>query len=339
MHSYVVRTVVRGDSQGLGNKLFKSLQDGWARIGWSWLDNLDLRNIISADFKNLDGNQQDAWYCHGFVDRAQLGDLLFYPNVPDFGQFSIVKITGEYEFLSADNSIDGDLRSARKCELQTEKGVSKTDAIVAPVLRARLDLQGRFYRVYADEEITDLLKRIPEAGVELASVSASMDKMLEEAAKSMEAKWSRLFPQKDLSKMLEQLLMDRGDTVEYKEGSGEKGADLIVTMENEFLKEPILIGVQVGSYADKVWPNTVTEKLNQLLSGWEANKLNYGALVLAGRCENDAHAIVNQHNKDNPAKKVVLLDGHDLALLAPASTSASVAKFPMVGVWPLLSGS
>jgi hypothetical protein len=307
MHSYVVKTVIRGDSQDLARKLFESLQTGWARIGWSWLDNLDLSQIISGNWNELDGNQHDAWYCHGFVDRAQNGDLLFYPNVPEFGKFSVAKITGEYQFLSADDSLDGDFRSARHCELLTQRPISKSDEIVAPVLRARLDLRGRFYQLYADEEIADFLNRLPEAGTATADISATLDKMLEEAAKSMESKWSRMFPQKDLSKVLAQLLMDRGDTVEYKEGPGERGADLIVSMVNEFLREPILIGVQVGSYEDKVWPNTVVEKLNQLLSGWEANKLNYGALVLAGKCEDDAQAVINEHNKSNPDKKVILL--------------------------------
>ena len=316
MHSYVVKTIIRGDSQDLARKLFESLQKGSARIGWSWLDNLDLSQIISGNWNEFDGNQQDAWYCHGFIDRAQIGDLLFYPNVPEFGKFSVAKITGEYRFLSADESLDGDFRSARNCELLTKRPVSKSDEIVAPVLRARLDLRGRFYQLYADEEIADFLNRLPEAGTATADISATLEKMLEEAAKSMESKWSRMFPQKDLSKVLAQLLMDRGDTVEYKEGPGERGADLIVSMENEFLREPILIGVQVGSYEDKVWPNKVVEKLNQLLSGWKDNKLNYGALVLAGKCEDDAQAVINEHNKNNPDKKVILLDGRDLALLA-----------------------
>ena len=111
MHSYVVKTVVRGDSQDLARKLFKSLQNGCARIGWSWLDNLDLKQIISANWNELDGNQQDAWYCRGFVDRAEIGDLLFYPNVPEFGQFAVAKITGEYQFVPAEESLDGDFRS------------------------------------------------------------------------------------------------------------------------------------------------------------------------------------------------------------------------------------
>jgi hypothetical protein len=40
-------------------------------------------------WKQLDGNQQDAWYCHGFLDRAECGDMLFYPNVPEYGQFCV----------------------------------------------------------------------------------------------------------------------------------------------------------------------------------------------------------------------------------------------------------
>jgi hypothetical protein len=59
----------------------------------------------------------------------------------------------------------------------------------------------------------------------------------------------------------------------------------------------------------------VREKLEQLLKGWDANHLESGALILTGKCGPEARQVVEDHNKQNPAHKVKLLDGPDLARL------------------------
>jgi hypothetical protein len=81
------------------------------------------------------------------------------------------------------------------------------------------------------------------------------------------------------------------------------------------LIEPVLIGVQVGSYEGEVKPWAVDVKLKQLMSGWDHNRLSYGALVLAGKCDDEARALVTEHNRKNSDRKVKLVDGYDLARL------------------------
>jgi hypothetical protein len=316
MSSYVVRTDQEAD---IAKQLFQALSEGEARMGWSWTDDQDLLRIIQANnegkWAQLDGNQQDAWYCHGFLDRVQKSDLIFYPNVPDYGSFCVAEITGDYRFLPADKAIDGDFRSVRACRLITPTPVSKSDAIVPPLLRARLGLQQRFYQLKADSEINAFLDRLDEIGRAVADVAATFEKMLADTAERMSAHWAQYFPRKDLSNILAKVLEQGGYGVRYQEGAGEKGADLVVELENPFIKEPIRIGVQVGSYRDQVSKFTVKEKLDQLLSGWEDNKLKYGSLVLSGKCDHDARSVIDDHNHQHPDKRITLLDGRDLAML------------------------
>ena len=139
--------------------------------------------------------------------------------------------------------------------------------------------------------------------------------MMADIAERLGATWAKTFPQKHPSQMLAGVLENSGYHVTNQEGPSERGADLVVEIENPFIEEPILIGVQVGSYEGEVSKGTVSDKLAQLLTGWEDNRLNYGALVLAGKCGHDAHFVVHEHNRKNPNKSVTLLDGRDLAQL------------------------
>jgi hypothetical protein len=157
MSAFVVRTEFADPESA--SQFWKSLQMGTARIGWSYRDDLDLKNIVEINnqghWSSLNIEQQDAWRCHGFVDRAMPGDHLFYPNVPEYGKFVLVKLAyGDYSLLDPNQSINGDFRSARPCELATPVPILRSDQIVHPWLRRRLSLQGRFYELY-DKEAVD----------------------------------------------------------------------------------------------------------------------------------------------------------------------------------------
>jgi len=315
MKAYVVRTLFGDTSQS--KEFWQSLRSGIARIGWSYSDDLDLRAIVEENKQGrwhmLTPAQQEAWYCHGFVDRAEVGDLLFYPDVPESGKFVVAKVTDGYSFLPAKDAIGGDFRSARKCELVTSLPISRSDGIVHPWLCRRLGLQGRFYELYDEKAVEFTLDRYRagQAGQTEADVRDALEELMESIAKDTD--WSRFFPGAKLSNILASIFEERGYSVQLTEGPAERGSDLVVTIEDELLANPIVVGIQVGSYLGDVSPGQVRRKLRQLLNGWEVNHLDSGVLILAGKCGADARQVVEDHNKENAERKVKILDGSDLA--------------------------
>ena len=101
--------------------IFAELQAERARIGWSYRDDLDLRLIQNniQQGQPLNQAQQKAKRCLGFLTRVVPNDYLLYPHQPNRGEFCVVQVTGDYNYLTAANSPNGDFRSVRPCSLLT----------------------------------------------------------------------------------------------------------------------------------------------------------------------------------------------------------------------------
>jgi len=319
MAAYVVRTETDG------RVLLGKLQAGSARIGWSHRDDLNLQNIIdinnSGQFETLDGDQKDAWYCHGFVDVAKVGDFFFYPHVPDYGLFCAVTIKGGYSLLSDEDGIGGDFRSSRPCEPLTPEPITKLDAIVPALIRHKLGLQRRFYQLNVEQSDIDfLLRNIPNRSVAVGTHALSFSRMIDTAHRDVARRWTTFFPAANLSRFLAELLERYGERVDLREGPSEKGTDLVVEIQNDFLDRPLIVGIQVGSYEGDVYAGTVQEKLGQLLSGWDHNSLDYGALVLTGDWKDEAKQVIEDHNRTHPTQRVKWIDGRQLARIVTRTT-------------------
>lgn len=143
---------------------------------------------------------------------------------------------------------------------------------------------------------------------------------METAHSSIAQRFSSVFPAANLSKFLAELLERHGERVDLREGPTERGSDLVIEIQNDFLDRPLAIGIQVGSYNGDVSPETVGEKLDQLLKGWESNALDHGALVLAGDWTDDAKKIVEDHNREHPTRRVKWIDGRRLAQIITRTT-------------------
>jgi hypothetical protein len=328
MNCYVVRTdsyeASPDEWANVKQKIFEQLKSGSSRFGWSYDDNLNLERIIESEksgaWESLSAAQKDAWYGHGFVDRASIGDLLFYPNIPKYGEFCIAEISDRYEFLDAQKGIDGDFRSSRGCRLITTTPIQKSDAIVPPSIRNKIGLQRRFYGLYVDDEdVTSLLDNLKNQGRATGDYKLYLANMTLPHYQNLAREWPRFFPKADLSRALESFLKLRGETgVDLREGPSESGADLVIEVSHPFLDRPIVIGIQVGSYEGSVGATTVREKLNQLLNGWSDNSLDYGCLVLTGEWTEAAREELRRHN-ETEKRKVKGIDGEGLArmLLQP----------------------
>jgi hypothetical protein len=270
MPAYVVRTEF--PSREAAHKFWASLKAGIGRIGWSYDDTLDLAHIIKETtegrWRDLSQPQQAAWYCHGFIDRAEPGDLLFYPHVPERYQLAIVRVTkGSYSLLPPDDAIEEDFRSSRPCELLVQRPLSMDDAVVPIPIRHKLRLQRRFYRLTDDDEIAALIARLPSAGSAVAKTPLERlsERIGEHRAKAEAAfavDLAHQFPAKRLSELVDLLLRAGGDQTEYQEGAGEHGSDIVLSVDNPVLLRPIRVGIQVAAYDGAVSPETMASKLS-----------------------------------------------------------------------------
>jgi hypothetical protein len=126
---------------------WKSLQDGVARLGWSDDESLDLRKLVRASIEELNEEQRKARRGKMFLERVQIGDLIFYPHIPERNRLCLVRIAGDYEFLPEERGIDGDFRSCRPCQLLTPRPLDmRTD--IPLDLRMRLGGKGRIYQLH-----------------------------------------------------------------------------------------------------------------------------------------------------------------------------------------------
>jgi hypothetical protein len=109
---------------------WRELQAGRLRQGWGYREELDLENLARLRRKGakLAKYQQDAWRGNRRLlqtepDSMQTGDIVVFLHLPDYGTWSIARVTGGYRFEISDepNNVDGtpDYGHVRPVELLT----------------------------------------------------------------------------------------------------------------------------------------------------------------------------------------------------------------------------
>ena len=314
---YVVKTT---DDQGQTIPgIFDELQSGYARIGWSWEDKLDLRLINEKiqQGNELDEHEQEARRCLGFLNRPEMEDYLIYPHQPARGQFCVVQVAGEYDYSTEGTCIEG-FRSFRPCSPITPSPVDWYDEIVPSQLRQRLGRPGRFSEVYDTRPFFTFLQDLPNVGrLQDGSNQPILKRIHNELRKILPAALYTEFNRADLSRRFCSELFERMgySSFNVQEGPAEAGSDVVVTVGSPLLPDEVefQIGVQVFAYTGTVEAEDLRGKLGQLLRGWEDNSLNYGALLTTGRCSDEAKEMLRDHNRNNPRQLVRLIEGEDLA--------------------------
>ena len=301
--------------------LLESLRQGKARMAWSYKDNLDLREIrakLNAG-QQLESDEQESWKCHGFLERVRPGDYLLYANQPRYGWFCIVQVKqdpGEYQYAPPEDAIAGDCRSYWHCSLLTPEGIRKKDAIVPALIRYRLGNPRRFCEISHEGEFARLLERVDQAGLGEAGPGAGFTDIIADLSNVLPGLIHKHFPQQDLSRKYARALFEgMGYQCEVREGPAEAGTDLTLGIDDPLIEDEFTVGVQVFSFGGSVEEISLQTKLNQLLAGWEHNSLDYGVLFTTGTCNEDARETVEKHNREDPDRKVRLIDAPRLARL------------------------
>jgi hypothetical protein len=113
-------------------------------------------------------------------------------------------------------------------------------------------------------------------------------------------------PAKDLSSFVAELFGRMGFDTVLQEGPSEHGSDVVAEIEHDLLPR-LRVGAQVFSWKDNAAADDVRAKLEQLVSGWGKNQLDFGLLITTARVNIVAPQVVIEHNRAYPNRRVRLI--------------------------------
>ena len=128
---------------------------GRLRQGWGWNEeiNLDLIAEQVALGAELSEKQRIAWRQRRMRtsarDGIQIGDTVVAPNLPQWGQFSVFRVAGPYEYvLDAPRQFDERFGHILPVQLLASS-IDRYGPLVSDSLRAMTALQQRLYNITA----------------------------------------------------------------------------------------------------------------------------------------------------------------------------------------------
>jgi len=147
------------------------------------------------------------------------------------------------------------------------------------------------------------------------SLSRRLERITDGLTSYLPEKIRFAFPNQDLEWLCDELFNRMGYSTRWQAGPGEKGSDIVVTAGIPLIEKDSTIGVQIFAFEETVNADSLQPKLSQLLSGWNANALDYGVLLTTGICDCPARDLVRNHNKEDRSRPVRLIEGKELAEL------------------------
>jgi predicted Mrr-cat superfamily restriction endonuclease len=209
----------------------EELQKHHLRQGWGYDDKLDLRKLNDkvASKTPLDPDEQVAWSrCWYMLSEIKVGDLVAVKNVPDRDKFTIVKVTGPYDFT---NEAHEDYEHVLPVEIV---GVyHKQSEFVPTTLVNALNRERNPIRVtYKHKQaVCDLASKVTDTTPEERAkpeqfkekVTKWQSKLLTPLKKALQADLSH----KETERLILEMLKRDGMDVVWNAGPGEQGADLL----------------------------------------------------------------------------------------------------------------
>lgn len=250
---------------------------GRLRQGWGYEENLDLR-LIDEKFRNkqpLTENEQTTWnHCCPMLTFIQPEDLVAVKNVPSRDKFTIVKVTGGYNF-----SIEKHGDYGHTLQVKIVKVYHKNAQYVPVPFTSALNRERNSIRVTYQHHDTLLAL----ATMETPQGDQEKPELFKEKIESFRR--TMIQPLKDLLKskvnptemehlILEILRRDEHDA-KWTAGSGEKGADIIVDADIGFgIRSKMAIQVKMHWGEDHD-----TTGIQQLEQAFDAHSVQAGLLV------------------------------------------------------------
>lgn len=291
------------------------LKNGEGRFGWSYVEtaNLhELRSSIATDgWNSLNDEEKDCY--QELLLSLTCGDYVVYVNVPERGQCTLAEVTGTYFWRWADN----DFNHRFPVDPDSVRSFDRNDAMVAPALRARLKLRGRYHRICAEAEFRGLVEALHRGvrpaprtlGDNLHGLTNGERPFLSTAAEKVR----RMHPNTDLESLVEQVFrrVPGVRSVTRREGAGSRGADYVVELDLGSIPELAqTLVVQVkhdpGTLTD---PSTVDD-LRRAFGVYDADM----ALIVSTAMNRDpAMERELDRLREESMKPVALLIGDELA--------------------------
>ena len=296
-----------------------SLQEGVGRFGWSDFDLRELRKRIDEKgWDDLSDDEQRCYQDQDFLLELKEGDYVVYINLPKWGKCTLARVTGPY-FWKWEGE-EGNFAHRFHVDSNSVFDFDRNDAIVQRSLSARMKLQRRYWRIYLHEEFERLVEALKEGRGGMPSTPETRLDSLRETIRPSLAEITRQihqnYPREDLEELIAEIFRNVPSVKEVREqgGSGERGADLIVTYESG-LPIPELQGqytcvVQVKSYEGEQWDTHPVEQIREALEHWDADA---GLIVSTASSGTTALDDALDQLREETKKPIGLLIGKDLA--------------------------
>lgn len=296
-------------------QMYESLIRGEGRFGWSYVEtaNLyELRDRIERDgWNSLNSEEQDCY--QEFLLSLDCGDYVVYINVPEWSQCTLARVTGRYFWRWEDD----DFNHRFPVDPDSVYSFGRNDAMVAPVLSARLKLMGRYWRIYVEEEFGGLVEALRQGvaptprtpGDNLRYLKDGIKPVLSTVAEQIQ----HTHPNTDLESLAERVFrrVPGVRSVIRQGGAGDRGADLIVELEFGTVTELVqTLVVQVKSYQGILDDLGAVNDIRRAFDAYDAD-----AGLIVSTATSASHAVQDELDRlrEGSRRPVALLIGDDLA--------------------------
>jgi len=276
---------MRVDHWETSNLLWSELEAGRLRQGWGYQADQDVRLLskLRAEGKSLNDDQKSSWRGNRRLlatedDAIQKGDLILVPHLPEYGVWSLVRVTGDYVFAVPDGATD--FGHCLPVELiSRRRPVQPNEPASSAPLRKAMKARQRLWNVDGFRtEVLALAEAVQRPGAAPSPVTAPLVEVLRAARTGAWEGLRKHFEGSSFEKPCVQLLeaIYRGE-VEHTAGPSEQGADAICTY-----SDPLGIQQRVAVQI-KMWEGEAswTRPLEQIRQAREAHELVTAGLVLS----------------------------------------------------------
>ena len=306
---------IKGDSRWFD--ILTSLKQGEGRFGWSSIPTADLRQLkarVEKDgWRSLSDDEKACYY--SFLLDLKNGDYVVYINIPKYGECTIAKVTGEYQWRYDDK----DFNHRFPVDPESIIVFNRNDDIVHPALSRRLKLQGAWWRIYLEEEFEELLKHLKEGT--LTTTLSPTDRLSNEILPfllNITQKIQHTHPEKKLEDLFEKVfkLVPRVIKVDVNRGwRSDHGADLLISFESglpfpEGEREDTLV-VQVKSYKGEHWDTSAVDDIRRAFEHYPEACM--GLIISTADTSSPALEEAIDKLRRDSKKEVGLLIGQDVA--------------------------